>query len=93
MDQSSGILGCLGQLNYIKCYSLSISKVYLIWPLLTMALLTPMEIIHDSQMICCEIVDSDKVIEKLQSRNPSKHKLLLLNCIPVPQKLPGAYLF
>ena len=64
MDQSSGILGCLGQLNYIKCYSLSISKVYLIWPLLTMSLLTPMEIIHDSQMICCEIVDSDKVIEK-----------------------------
>ena len=24
--------------------------------------------------------------EKLQSRNPSKHNLLLLNCIPVPQK-------
>jgi len=28
MDQTSSFLGSLGKLNYIKCYSLSISKVY-----------------------------------------------------------------
>jgi len=41
VDQTSSFLGSLGKLNYIKYYSLSISKVYSMWTLLTMSLLPP----------------------------------------------------
>jgi len=42
VDQTSSFLGSLGKLNYIKYYSLSISKVYSMWTLLTTSLLPPL---------------------------------------------------
>jgi len=90
VDQTSSFLGSLGKLNYIKYYSLSISKVYSMWTLLTMSLLTLwklmihhyIQLLNDMLQNCW--LSDDKITVILLSQNSSENNLFLLNRLPVP---------
>ena len=90
VDQTSSFLGSLGKLNYIKYYSLSISKVYSMWTLLTMSLLTLwklmihhyIQLLNDMLQNCW--LSDDKITVILWSQNSSENNLFLLNRLPVP---------
>jgi len=85
VDQTSSFLGSLGKLNYIKYYSLSISKVYSMWTLLTTSLLPPYgsRWLLNDMLQNCWLSDKVTVILYVESKFLRKN-LFLLNRLPVP---------